>query len=103
MKLASQTKGRHGFRHLLRRQQPGIRLLPHDHPWIAPQLPGQLAVAYVDRIDAGRAMGEQDVGEAARRRADIGADAVRDREAEMRKAVRQLQAAARYPGMILPL
>ena len=59
----------------------------------------QLAVSDIERIDAMCAAREQHLREAAGRRAGIEADLAGRIEAEMVKRSRELDAAARHPGM----
>jgi hypothetical protein len=54
----------------------GIQTLAQEHARVLAQLPGKLAAADVVRIDSGGAAGEQDIGEAAGRSADIEADPI---------------------------
>jgi len=74
-----------------------------DHPRVLPQLPRQLVGADVDRIDLRRAAAQQNIGEAAGRRADIERHRSRDIEAEMGQPVVELDPAARHPRMVAAL
>src|SRR5712691_2227625 len=59
----------------------------------------QLAATDVDRVDAPGSAGEQDLREAAGRGADVETDAARRIEPEMLERGRELDAAARDPGV----
>ena len=66
------------------------------------QSPIELAASDIDGVDPTRATTEQHVGEAAGRGADIERDLPFDRNLEMVERVRELDAAARHPGMVAP-
>ncbi len=72
----------------------GVGALVDDHAGVGTQLPGELAVADIDRMDPQRAVGEQHVGEAAGGSADVEADPSLRAEAERRQPVRELETAA---------
>ena len=75
-------------------QGPGVRPLHRDDPRIAAQRLGELAAPDVEGVDAARAALQQDVGEAAGRRADVEADAARRVDLERIERGGQLVAAA---------
>jgi hypothetical protein len=103
MKLASQTTTCRAAARL-RRKDIMWRALTrsmHGHARVVAQLPGQLAVADIHRVDLRGALGQQHVGEAAGGGAEVHADAALRRQAEMLQPVRQLHAAAGDPGMVL--
>ena len=81
-------------------QQPRAQLFMDDHPWVLSQLPRQLVGAAVDRIDPRRAARQQHIGKAPGRRPDIDRHRTTHVPAEMVEAMRQLDSAARHPGMI---
>src|SRR3546814_3103225 len=81
-------------------QNSGAGLRMDDHPVILPEFPGKLVGAAIDRIDPRRAFGQQHVGEAAGRASYIHRYGVIHVPAEMIQGVRQLDPAARNPGMI---
>ncbi len=81
----------------------GVGLLVDDDAVVAAQFPGQLVGADVDRIDAGRAAGQQHIGEAAGRASDIERDGGSHVDREMVEPVGQLDPAARHPRMIAAL
>ena len=72
--------------------------LEHDDAGVVPQPRVELPVADVERDHARRAALEQDVGEAAGRRADVEAVEARGVDAEHVERVRELLAAARDVG-----
>ncbi len=55
----------------LRGERAGVDPLHRDDPRIRAKSVSELPVAHVDRVHAGRAAGQEDVGEAARRCADV--------------------------------
>src|SRR3546814_20015797 len=71
-----------------------------DHLVTLLYFPGKLVGAAIDRIDPRRAFGQQHVGEAAGRASYIHRYGVIHIQAEMFQGVRQLDPAARNPGMI---
>src|SRR3546814_7026878 len=71
-----------------------------DHLVTLLYFPGKLVRAAIDRIDPRRAFGQQHVGEAAGRASYIHCYCVSHVPAEMIQGVRQLDPAARNPGMI---
>ncbi len=79
-----------------------IGALQHDHARVVAQRPGKLAVTDIDRVDPRGAVLEQDVGEAAGRRPDVDRDRPGRVDGEMRQRVRELDAAARNPGVVEP-
>ena len=79
----------------------GIQTLAQNNARVLAQLPGELAAADIDRIDLGGAAGEQHIGEAAGRSADVEADPTRGIDAEMIERMGELQPAARDPGVVL--
>ena len=103
MKLASHTTQSTGSGISFGGQMARIGAFQHHDARIVAQLPRQLAVADIDGIDLRGAVGQQHVGEAAGRGADIDRDRALGIEREMRERVRELQPAARDPGMILAL
>ena len=72
-----------------------VHALVYQHARILPQLPIELTLPDVDRVNAGRATLQQHVREAARRRTDVDGDLAGDPKAERVKRARQLVAAAR--------
>jgi hypothetical protein len=56
------------------RQVARVEFLPDDDARILADFPIELAVADIQRVNAGRAMLEQAIGEPARGRADVHAD-----------------------------
>ena len=66
----------------------------HHDARIVAQLPGELAVADIDRMYLRRAMRQQHIGEAAGGGADVEADPPGRRQAEMAQRVVELQPAA---------
>ena len=103
MKLASQVMMSTGSGICARRQMARVQPFVDDDARILPQLPGELAVADIDRIDPRGAARQQHVGEAAGRGADIEGDLSVDRDREMIERVSQLDAAPRDPRMIASL
>ncbi len=67
------------------------------------ELPGELTVADVDRVDPRRAAVEQHVGEPAGRGADVECHQPGWRKREAVEPVHELQSAARHPGVVLTL
>ena len=65
-----------------------------DDPFILAELPDQLPLPHVDGIDTGRATLQQDVGEAAGTRADIGRDPIGHIKPELFQRAGQLMGAA---------
>ena len=72
----------------------GVRALHRDDPRVAPQRLRELAAADVEGVDASRAALQQDVGEAARRGADVEGDQARRIDLEGVERGGQLVAAA---------
>ena len=75
-------------------QVPGVRPVVDDDPRVAGDRVRQLTPPDVDGVDAGRAALEQDVGEAAGRRAGVEADEPRRVDAERVERGGELVAAA---------
>src|SRR5437868_2402176 len=73
-----------------------IDALVHDDPRVLMQLPIELAPPDVDRVNAGRAALQENIGEPTGRRADIDGDLSRDIEPDRIERARQLAAAARH-------
>ena len=78
----------------------GIEVLDDDDARVVADLPVELPVTDVQRDDARGAALEQDVGEAASRRADVERLASGDVDAEGVERVRQLEPAAADIGMV---
>ena len=76
MKLASQTRASMGSGMVVARQVAGVGLFVDHDARVGAELPGELAVADIDGMDVGGAVGEQDVGEASGGGADVQADAI---------------------------
>ena len=76
MKLASQTRASMGSGMMVARQVAGVGFLVDHDAWVGAELPGKLAVADIDRMDLGGAVGEQDIGEASGGGADVQGDAI---------------------------
>ncbi len=87
-------------RHVGCRQRPGVHAFADDDARIGAQLPIELAVADVERDHVARAALQQDVGEAAGRRADVERAASADGNGEDVEGVRELDAAAADVRMI---
>ena len=68
------------------RQRARVRAFEHDHARVGAQAPVELAVADVERDDAGGAVAQEDVGEASRRRTDVDARPSLDGDAEDARA-----------------
>src|SRR5882724_1498612 len=83
------------------RKMACVRALEHDNARVLAQLPGQLPVSDIDGVDLGGAARQQHVGEAAGRGADVEPDAAGRVDGEMIEGMRELQAAARDPRMVL--
>ncbi len=71
-----------------------------DHPRILAQFPGELAMPDIDGVDPGGSPRQQHVGKAAGRSADVERRHTGDGDREMVECRRQLDAAARHPGMV---
>ena len=79
---------------LLMREVAGVRALHTHHALVAAELPVELTVADVHGVDLFRAVLQHTVGEAAGRRADVGADAVRERDGKRLHRLFELESAA---------
>src|SRR5690606_20778771 len=88
-----------GLRNLGSSKVAGVGAFENDDPRVLAQLPGELAVADVDGIDAHRAARQQDVGEAAGRSPDVEADEAGGIDGETVQAMDELQAATGNPGV----
>ena len=75
-------------------ERPRVGAFQGDHPRIDPELGVELAAADIDRIDFGRSAGDQHVGEAAGRGADIERYRTLRVEAEGIERRRELSSAA---------
>jgi hypothetical protein len=62
-----------------------------------------MAAADIDGIDPGRPLAQQNIGEAAGGSPHIQADQIFGDDGEMFESMRQLDAAARHPGMVSAL
>ena len=62
------------LRNLLRRHIPDIGFFHADHPFVVAQLPCQLSVSHIDRIDLFRSILEHAVRKSSRRRSHVHAD-----------------------------
>ena len=71
-----------------------------DDARVLAQFPGELAATDIDRVHQRGAVRQQHVGKAAGRGADIERRRAGDLDREMVERESQLDAAARYPGMI---
>ena len=85
----------------VRRQQARIRPLIERYARVVAQLPRELPVAHVNRIDMRRAVLEADVREAAGRRADVHAHFAAQIRLKGRNCLFQLQSAAAGVGVRL--
>ena len=81
-------------------EQAGRELFENDDALVLAELPGKLVGAAVDGIDASGTIGEQHVGEASGRRADVDGDRADRVPAPVIERVGELDAATRHPGMI---
>ena len=88
-----------GRRHVAGGEVAGVQALDRVHPRVGGERRRELAVADVDGPDLGGAAGEQDLGEAAGRGAEVERDGARRVEAEDVERVHELQRAARDPGV----
>src|SRR5262249_60396840 len=79
-----------------------IHSFENDDPRILAQFPGELPMTDIDGIDAPGTAGQQYVGEAAGRGADVERDALLGLDRKMIERVGELDAAARYPPMVAP-
>ena len=95
MNETSTTASSTGSAEHARPERPGVRPLERHHPLVAPKPIGELAPTDVDGIDPRGAALEQDVGEAAGRRADVERDQSGRVERERVERGDQLVAAAR--------
>src|SRR6478672_1989737 len=59
------------FRNIRLAEKSRVELFPYDHARIAPDFPGQLPMANIDRVNLSRAFLEQTIGEPSSRSADI--------------------------------
>ena len=85
----------------VRGQVAGVDALVQHHARVVAQLPGELATADIDRMDARRPAMQQHVGEPAGGGPDVEADAPGRREREMIERMGELDAAAGDPGVVL--
>ena len=76
------------------REVAGVRALHTHDARVAAEPPVELTVADVHGVDLFRAVLQHTVGEAAGGRADVGADAVRERDGKRRHRLFELQPAA---------
>ena len=81
------------LRHLVMGEIPGVGPLQAHHPAVAPEAPGQLAVAHVHGVDLFRSVLEHTVGEAASGGADVHADPVFQVDGPEGHGLLQLEAA----------
>ncbi len=80
-------------------QGTNVGRFPQRHAGVMPQARVKLVTADVDRHDMRRTARQENLGEAARRGADVEAAATGGIEAEEVQAGRELDAAARHPGV----
>ena len=85
-----------------RRQDARTGLFMDHHAGVLADLPGELVGAAVHCIDPRGAALEQDVGKPAGRRTHVDRHGARDIPTGRIEPVRQLDPAARHPGMIAP-
>ena len=83
------------------RQVAGVGLFVDHDSKVGAELPRELAVADVDGMDLGGAVGEQDICEAAGGGADVEADAVFRGKGEVGQGMLELEAASGDPGVVL--
>ena len=100
IKLASQVIESIGSGICGARQIAGVDALMDDDARVLAQFPGELAAPDIDRVDPRGAARQQHIGKAAGRGADIERDSAGRIDREMVERVRELEAAARHPGMV---
>ena len=83
------------------RQVARIGFFQHHHPVIIAQLPRELTMPHIDRVDPFCAAGQQHIGEAPRGCADIYSHRAGYIDPELLQRVVKLQPAPADPGMIL--
>jgi len=86
--------------HLIAADVASVGSFPHHDARIVAKLPGELAVANIDGVDATRPPREQDIGEATGRCADIEGDRAKWFDLEVLKRVVELETATANPAMI---
>jgi hypothetical protein len=79
---------------------PGVEVLDHDDAFVVPQLPVQLTMADVERDHSNGTALKKDVGEAARRGADVQALATANVDVERIEGVGELESASTRIWMI---
>ena len=99
MKLTSQTIARGGSPICSRSEAARVEPFVRSDARVGFEARVELAMADVDRDDVSRPAREQHVGKAARRRADVEAGEAARIERESVERRRELEAAARGPGM----
>ena len=88
------------LRDLGARQIARVHPLMHDDARVLPQLPGELSAPDIDRVHPRRAPCQQHIGKAPGRGTDVKRDKPGRIEREMVERMRELEAAARHPGVV---
>ena len=93
----------HGLSDILGRHIADVRALHAHYPLIVSELPVQLPVAHIHRIDLHRAVLKHTVRKSSGRRADIHADPALEAQPEVCHRLLQLQSSAAHIGERVPL
>lgn len=97
-RIADNDIDRHG--NMLGRQMTGVGAFKDNHTVVAAQLPVQLAIADIDRVDLFGATRQQDIRKSSGRRPDIKTGLPRNIDLECLQRAFQFEAATRHPRVL---